>query len=213
MHFLLIDDHPFMREGVAAALRELQADAQLRHAVDGTQGLEWAEQAAATGAGFAAALVDLNLPGTSGLQVVESLRRRLPTLPVLVLSGSESPADVRQAMAAGASGYCPKSSSYTALVNALRLVMAGQIYLPPLMLHAAASEQHRDVADLTGALTRRQLEVLSLVANGEPNKSVARRLGLEEQTVKGHLSAIFKALGTVNRVQAIQAARAAGLLP
>lgn len=212
MQFLLIDDHPFMREGVAAALRELHADAQLRHAIDGPQGLEWAEQAAAAGAGFAAALVDLHLPGTSGLQVVEALRLRHPSLPLLVLSGSESPADVRQALAAGATGYCPKSSSYVTLVNALRLVMAGQVYLPPLMLHAAPPEHQLDAAALTGALTRRQLEVLSLVANGEPNKSVARLLGLEEQTVKGHLSAIFKALGTVNRVQAIQAARAAGLL-
>lgn len=213
MDFLLIDDHPFMREGVAAALRELHADAQLRHAIDGPQGLEWAEQAAAAGAGFAAALVDLHLPGVSGLQVVESLRRHHPTLPLLVLSGSESPADVRQALAAGATGYCPKTSGYATLVNALRLVMAGQVYLPPLMLHAAPPEQPHDAAALAGALTPRQVEVLRLVANGEPNKSVARRLGLEEQTVKGHLSAIFKALGTVNRVQAIQAARAAGLLP
>jgi DNA-binding NarL/FixJ family response regulator len=68
-------------------------------------------------------------------------------------------------------------------------------------------------ADASGTLTERQLEVLRLVGNGEPNKSVARLLGLEEQTVKGHLTAIFKALGTVNRVQAIQAARAAGMLP
>ena len=210
MEFLLVDDHPYMREGVAAALRELHVDAQLRHASAGAQALEWADQQAAAGMGFAAALVDLNLPGMSGLQVVESLRLRHPTLPVLMLSASESPADVRQAMAAGAAGYCPKSASYTTLVNALRLVMAGQVYLPPLMLNAAPPWPS---ADTSSTLTERQLEVLRLVGSGEPNKSVARRLGLEEQTVKGHLTAIFKALGTVNRVQAIQAARAAGLLP
>jgi DNA-binding NarL/FixJ family response regulator len=91
----------------------------------------------------------------------------------------------------------------------VRVVLSGEVYLPPLMLNA---ESVPAPLDSDTGMTARQLEVLHMLCEGRPNKDIARRLAMQEKTVKGHVTAIFRALGVVNRVQAVAAARAAGLI-
>jgi DNA-binding NarL/FixJ family response regulator len=203
MKFLIIDDHPMLRQGVAAVLRDLEAGVTVLEADDGAAGLALAVQHA----DLACALVDLRLIGLSGLDTVAGLHRAHPALPLIMLSASEDPADVRAALAAGARGYCPKSAGHATMLAAVRLVLSGEIYVPPLMASATPA-----LAEAPASLTGRQLEVLRLVCEGRPNKDIARQLGMQEKTVKTHVTAIFRALGVVNRAQAVIAARKAGLL-
>ncbi len=203
MKFLIIDDHPMLRQGVAAVLRDLEPGVTVLEAPDGATGLALA----AAHAGLDAVLLDLQLTGLSGMDTLARLAAAHSDLPVVMLSASEDPAAVRAALAAGARGYCPKSASHATMQAAVRLVLAGEIYVPPLMAGAAPSAPRGD-ADLTA----RQREVLRLVCDGQPNKQIAHTLGMQEKTVKTHVTAIFRALKVINRAQAVIAARKAGLI-
>lgn len=202
MKLIVIDDHPVVREGVATVLRQLEGAPEVLEAADGEQGLALLAQHA----DVRGVLVDLRMAGLAGLPTLARLRALRPELPVMVISASEDPADVRRAMAAGASGYIPKSAGRSTLLAAVRLVLAGERYVPPLLLAPEAAEP---AASLNG-LTPRQLEVLGLLCQGHANREIGLALGMHEKTVKAHVGALFKALGVVNRSQAIEAARAAG---
>lgn len=193
------------REGLASVLRQWPAVDEVLQASDGEQALALV----AAQPELAAVIVDLRMAGTGGLVVVAQVRRLRHDLPVMVLSSSEEPDDVRRALAAGARGYCPKSAAPATLLAALQLVLAGQVYLPPLMAVAPAAPAA--TADGSG-LTPRQREVLQQLCLGQTNKQIARVLDMQEKTVKGHVSAIFKALNVVHRLQAVEAARNAGLV-
>ncbi len=206
MKILLVDDHPMFREGVASVLRSGAEALDVLQAVDGQDALrQLAEQA-----DVSAVLLDLRMDGMAGMATLEQLRRHHPDLPSLVLSSSEEPEDVRRALRAGARGYCPKSAHPATLLAALRLVMGGEMYVPPFM--ALATEEPGDEPVDAGGLTPRQHAVLQELGQGKSNKEIARALGLQEKTVKGHVSAIFRCLGVVHRLQAVEAARRAGLI-
>lgn len=206
MKILLVDDHPMFREGVASVLRGGVNALDVLQATDGQDALRQLE----AHADVSAVLLDLRMDGMAGMATLEQLRRHHPDLPSLVLSSSEEPEDVRRALRAGARGYCPKSSHPATLLAALRLVMAGEIYVPPFMALAADAPAH--APDDPSGLTARQREVLQELGLGKSNKEIARALGMQEKTVKGHVSAIFKTLNVVHRLQAVEAARSAGLI-
>lgn len=208
MKFLVVDDHPMLREGVAAVLRQFDADALVLQAADGEQGLALA----AAHPDLVAAWVDLRMAGLAGLTTVALLHERYPSLPVIVLSSSEDPQDVRRALRAGARGYCAKSSGTGTLLAALRLVLAGEVYVPPFVVEDDGGDDAPASAPGAAGLTPRQLEVLRLLCEGRTNKDIARQLAMQEKTVKGHVSAIFRALKVVHRLQAVQAARDAGIV-
>ncbi len=202
MKFLIVDDHAVVRTGVAAMLAAEAGDAVLFEAANATAALELA----ALHTDLDLVLLDLMLPGSAGIRTLESFGERHPELPVLVLSSSEAPADARAVLAAGALGFVPKSASPTTLLAAVRMVLAGEIYVPPLLLKPPP-----DQACPVG-LTERQRDVLLLLAQGAGNKAIAHRLGLSEKTVKVHVTAILRALRVSNRAQAVLAATAAALL-
>jgi DNA-binding NarL/FixJ family response regulator len=210
MKLLIVDDHAILREGLAAMLRQAGPDTQVLQASDGAEGLRLAEAEPDLDAVF----LDLEMPGGGGMSAIPEFGRRRPEVPVIVLSSSEDPRDVRRALALGALGYVPKSSPPKTLLSALQLVLSGNIYVPPLMLDpGAAAPQVSGAGAANGceALTERQLEVLRQVGKGLSNKEIARELGLSEKTVKAHVTAIFKTLNVVNRTQAASAARLANL--
>lgn len=207
MKFLVIDDHPMFREGLASVLRQLPDGVTVVQASDGAQALPSVD----AHPDLTLVFVDLRMTTTGGIAVVQQLKRLHPALPVIVLSSSEDPDDVRRALAAGARGYCPKSSPPATLVAALRLVLAGELYVPPFMALAGAAAPLTSAPDASG-LTARQREVLEQLCLGHANKVIARALGMQEKTVKGHVSAIFKVLGVVHRMQAVEVARNAGLM-
>jgi two-component system nitrate/nitrite response regulator NarL len=125
------------------------------------------------------------------------------------------PGDVRKALANGALGYVPKSATQHVLLSAIKLVMNGDLYVPPLVLSknsGANSQLSAPTKDREKLLTPRQIEVLLLLCEGDPNKTIAAKLNLSEKTVKAHISLIFKALNVTNRMQASKVAREAKLI-
>jgi DNA-binding NarL/FixJ family response regulator len=207
---LLIDDHALFREGLKFLLRSLDAALEVHEAGNCAKALEYA-----AAGGYELVLLDLKMPGVAGLDALAALREALPDSPLVVLSGEDGPGLVRAAIERGAMGFIPKSSTPEVLVQALRLVLARGVYLPPMVLDAApdplpASEATTGQAVLPG-LTPRQMDILRFVIQGKPNKIIARELDISEGTVKSHLSSVLHALGTRNRTEAVYAAAKLGL--
>jgi len=148
--------------------------------------------------------MDLVMPGLCGEPAIREFARRHPDLPIIVLSSSENPSDVRRVLNAGASGYIPKSATAQTVVSALTLVLSGNIYVPPLLVSAAtrAAESATSGPRSLSALTDRQVDVLKYLRDGLSNKEISASLGIAEKTVKVHIAAIFKTLNVVNRTQA-----------
>jgi two-component system, NarL family, nitrate/nitrite response regulator NarL len=197
---LIIDDHPLFRDGLAALLRQASMENLVTPASSTEDALILADEQ-----DFDAVFMDLVMPGLCGEAAVREFARRHPDLPVIVLSSSESASDVRRVLNAGASGYIPKSATAQTVVSALRLVLSGNIYVPPLLLAAASQATDRHAPDgprSVSQLTDRQIDVLRYLKDGLSNKEISANLGIAEKTVKVHIAAIFKTLNVVNRTQA-----------
>lgn len=203
MKTLLADDHPLMREGVRQVLSQLEPPVEIVDAHDYPSLFAQTAQHA----DLDLALVDLNMPGFVGMRGIAQFRSRFPEIPLVVLSASESPHDVRSALEAGALGYIPKSAPAPVMLAALRQVLAGDLYVPDCLGHApsvAAETGAADLGPLKGlGLTARQIEVAGLLAQGHANKTIGTLLSMSESTVKVHNTEIFKALGVSNRTEAV----------
>jgi DNA-binding NarL/FixJ family response regulator len=210
MKFLIIDDHAVLRTGMTALLLQARPNDVVVEACDAREGL----QVAGTHPDLDAVFLDLEMPGIHGIPVIEEFGRQHPQLPIIVLSSTEDPADVRRALAAGALGYIPKSMSSKNLLSALQLVLEGCVYVPPLVLNDAPAENAAPAHPPAPAarLTERQIDVLRLIEGGLSNKEIGAALNLSEKTVKVHVTAIFRALNVLTRTQAARAAREAGLV-
>jgi two-component system nitrate/nitrite response regulator NarL len=210
MKLLIIDDHPVLRDGLASLLRQVGPDTVIVEAPDAHEGILLAERQT----DLDLVILDLTMPGMPGFEALSELGRKRPDLPVIVLSSSEDPKDVRKALSSGALGYVPKSASQHVLLSAIRLVLNGDLYIPPLVLEQIARDGPANVAKggNPSLLTARQVEVLTLISEGNPNKTIATKLALSEKTVKAHITAIFRALNVVNRTQAAAAAREARII-
>ena len=213
MRALVVDDHPLIQEAVSNVLRQIDARIDIDVASDCERGLEIAGR----GAELGLVLLDLNLPGLSGIAAVKAWRTRFPGVPVIVLSATSDQQTVLAALGAGAAGFIPKSSSNEVMLSAVRLVQAGGKYLPSEALVRSGAmgvvpRSRRNASTLESlGLTGRQIDVLRLIANGASNKVICRQLGLAERTVKGHITAVFRALKVSSRTQAAIAATKLGL--
>ncbi|KQY89285.1 MULTISPECIES: response regulator transcription factor [Roseateles] len=219
MKILLIDDHPLFREGVALLLKPLVEDLQTWEAGS----CEEAFALLAQRGGADLVMIDLGLPGLSGLEGLARLRSDHPEVPVVVMSSADDKDTVLAALDAGAMGFIPKSSTSQVMLGALRLILAHGIYLPPSAFlggrappaaerTAAAPPspaRERRPADL--GLTPRQADVLHLLLQGKPAKLIGRQLNLSLSTVKAHTSAVLRALNVTTRTQAVLAASRMGL--
>jgi len=155
-------------------------------------------------------LLDLQMPGMSEVEGFLAIRRAYPTLPVVIVSGVNDPQIIRTLLDGGARGYIPKFTGSEQLMDALRRVLNGEIYVPD----AVFLPQSQPAGNGESApLTSRQLQILPLLAEGMPNKRIADALGLTEGTVKQHLKDLFRRLHANNRTQAVREARRLGLLP
>jgi len=206
---LIADDHALFREGLRYVLAGLGDDVvEIFEAKDGAEALALV----AAHPDLDLILLDLAMPGMDGIAGLRALRARNPSMPVVILSGSEEPADIRLALDRGAMGFIPKSSTSAVMLSALRLVLAGGVYLPAAFLERSrASASKGPIVSATPTLenlglTARQYDVLRLLGQGKSNKEIARALDLAEGTVKLHVSAVLRALDAVNRTQAVVAA-------
>lgn len=213
MKFLIVDDHPLVREALASVLAQLRPGSQIVQAASGAA----ARAALQDGEAVDLVLLDLRLPDGSGLALLPTIAAQHIGTAVVVLSGDLDRETVQQALAAGAVGCIPKTEPRDVLAGALALVLAGGIYVPPLALQAmpvvappwsTPSTTSRAGTQPTPAdlgLTGRQLDVLALLMQGKNNKLICRALGLAEPTVKNHVSAILRALGVDSRTEAVLA--------
>lgn len=207
MKVLVADDHPMVRDALARTLRLLDAQPTTVFEAGDYPGIERVllEERPPL------AIVDLNMPGMDGVSGLSRLRAAFPEVTLVVASGVEEPETIRRILAAGVSGFLPKSEAPEVLLQALRLVLSGGVYMPRQALadlqKGALPEQKAGV----GELTPRQCDVLRQLMQGQPNKTIARHLGLTEGTVKIHIAAILRVLNARNRTEAVLRARSMGL--
>jgi DNA-binding NarL/FixJ family response regulator len=220
MKILLVDDHALFREGLALLIRPLIESGDVYEAGS----CEQASEVLARHADVDLVLMDLGLPGMSGLEGIAWLHDMLPGTPVVALSSADDRDTVLRALDAGAMGFIPKSSSAAVMLGALRLVLASGIYLPPAVfltggrpapaLPVTASpvpmrtafSVERGVSPEDLSLTPRQAQVLDLLLQGKSAKLICRDLGLAPGTVKSHTTAVLRALNVTTRAQAVVAA-------
>lgn len=218
MNVLIVDDHALFRRGLSLILAELFDGASISEAGNADEAIELV---ARENAQFDLVLIDLVMPGMNGLEGIGLLREHLGDTPVVVVSSSEDIADIRSALDRGARGYVLKSSAAEVLGHALPLILAGEVFVPAVALRggeilASRSTEAGGRAHPVGrneqAMSPRQIEVLKLLARGQPNKEIARNLGMPESTVKVHVKAILQKLGAKNRTQAAIAAMQQGYI-
>lgn len=200
MGVLVVDDHPIMRLGVAAIINA-QTDMKVcAQAGSGEEAVRLFKKQRPD-----VTLMDLRLPGMSGLDALRAIRQEDPRAKCVVLTTYEGDEDIHQALVAGALGYIIKGMSHETLVDALRRAHAGTRFLPPPVA--------RSLADRTpnSDLSPREREVLSLMVHGNSNKEIASALGITEATVKCHVSVILMRLEVNDRTQAVIAALQRGL--
>lgn len=211
MRILLADDHPLFREGVKPVLEKLDPDAEIIEAVDFPSTFE----AMRHGGEMDLALLDLYMPGMSGIDGVIRFRAMFPDIPLVILSASEQLDDMQKPLAAGALGYISKSSSSDMILGALRRVLAGGVYTPPSLLDGDDDEAAAAAAAAVGkrypALSGRQIEVLRHLAKGSSNRQIGEALDVTEGTIKLHVAAIFRILKVNNRTEAVLVAQKMGL--
>ena len=194
LKILVVDDHALVREGLMQTLHQLEGEVACVGAQDADAAMQELQ-----GDDYDLVLLDLMLPGINGMAFLGVLRKRFPSLPVVILSALDDPDTVARAMRQGASGFVPKYSSSEDLLDALRQVLSGVVFLPQQLQE---SHSGRSLAERYG-ITAGQMRVLELLGQGKTNREIADLLGLTEGTVKIHVSAIFKALKVSNRGQAL----------
>lgn len=193
---LVVDDHAIVRGGLMSLLRTTDDLEVVGEAESGEEAVRLAAELVPD-----LVLMDLSMPGVDGVDATSRIRAHDPTIRVLVLTSFGDRSWIMQAVEAGADGYLLKHSEPEVILSGIREVLRGGSPLDPRAARAVLS--NRQVEAKSGVeLTAREEEVLQMVTDGLPNKSIARRLGISERTVKAHLTHIFQRVGVSDRTQA-----------
>ena len=188
---LVVDDHSVVREGIRHVLEGAEGFRVVAEAANGADALERAESERPD-----VVLLDLTMPGLSGLEVVRLLRQRLPDTRILILSVHDDREYVLESVRVGAHGYLRKDSSPADIRRAIRVVPAGDSFFsPPAARHLAAAVQSQTSIDPLGTLTTRERDVLTRVARGCTNREAAAELGISVRTVETYRDSLMRKLG------------------
>jgi DNA-binding NarL/FixJ family response regulator len=204
IRMIIVDDHPVVRDGLRGIFAGDDAFEVVGEAADGPEALVVAMHTAPD-----VVLMDLRMPKMSGAEVIRRLREQTPGLHILVLTTFDDDADVLPAMEQGATGYLLKDTPRADLRRAVRAAARGETVLSPSV---AGVLSNRARTSGQGTLSRRELEVLGLVARGATNREIAAKLFITEATVKTHLLHIFAKLDVNDRAAAVATAYETGLL-
>lgn len=218
MKIILADDHALFRDAITHYIQSAEPEADMIL----TRDFSGVLTALAEDDGVDLILLDLRMPGMDGLKGLEILKKNYPSIPVALMSGQAEKADVREAMALGASGYFPKTLSGKNMLQAIYKVLQGELFLPMEYHTDTIMPSHFDDGDFPVIkrlpsipadikLTRREKEVLEYLLRGVPNKDIAESLNLKVVTVKLHVRGICRKLGVKNRTQAALLAQQGGL--
>lgn len=214
LQVLLADDHALFRDGMRYVLQQLSDEVTIIDAGNFADALALAT----ANPSLDLALLDLNMPGSDGVTSIRIFHQRFPGIPLVVVSGSDQRTDIEWVMEYGAMGFISKMSSGKIMVNALRMVLDGGIYLPPQLLAQSMAalgynDPSRGASQVnTHGLTKRQLEALQHLAAGLSNKEISAKMNLAEGTVKVHVAAAYQVLQVNSRLDAVVKARNLGLI-
>ncbi|MGG4775938.1 response regulator transcription factor [Alcaligenaceae bacterium 429] len=205
IRILLIDDHSLFRSGVKLLLMRQDDFEVVGEAADGAEGLK-----RATSLKPDVILLDLNMPGLSGLDTLQLLVQELPDCAVIILTVSEEAAELAQALSYGARGYLLKNMDVEALTSAIRKAAAGEPVIDNQMTvklveqfrqHGTNVASNKERDEQQSRLTQREREIMQCLVRGDSNKAIARELNVAESTVKIHVQNILKKLDLTSRVQ------------
>mgnify|MGYP003428783470 FL=1 len=198
--FIVADDHPLFRGAIKETLRSIDEKVVILEAGD----FEAAKKLVADTPDIDLVLLDLTMPGTSGLSGLVTLRAMQAAVPVVIVSASDDPATIRRALELGASGYIKKSSGIDEIRDAVNTVLAGGISAPRnIDLGPESDPDVKDLIQRIQTLTPQQARVLGMLAEGLLNKQIAYELGVSEATIKAHVSAVLQKLDVDSRTQAV----------
>lgn len=202
-NILVADDHPLFREAIAGIISTSFYGSKINQ----TENIESTLQFAQCHDDLDLILLDLNMPGMSGLQGLLTLRNEYPTIPVVIISAERDKQTILQTLSYGAVGFIAKSSDKANIVKALESVFSGNVYLPADIMRLPQVEKPKNefavLPEKISTLTRRELTVLNNLVQGQANKQIAFNLHISEATVKSHVSSILKKLGAANRVKVV----------
>lgn len=201
--FLIVEDHPLFREALESAVCIANPEAEILQATSIDEALD----VLASTHAIDLILLDLSMPGTTGLSGVIRIRKAFPKNPVVIVSGFEDKEIIRSVLSLGVSGYIPKSTSKRELADSIREVLRGSVYLPKRLLDVARTRRPKpdnlELLKRLHDLTPQQLRVLDMVRRGLQNKQIAYELKICETTVKVHVSEILRKLNVLSRTNAI----------
>lgn len=199
--FLIADDHPLFRDALTVALQKSFPDVEILTAdsVDSVKNVITQQGEPDL------LLLDLNMPGSEGFFGLIHLREQFPSVPVVVISAVDDTSVVQRSLSYGASGYIPKSCPADQLVDGLKAIIDGDVWVPESLRAdmGQLSEEEKNFAERVAMLTDQQFRVLMHLTEGRLNKQIAYDLNISEATVKAHITAIFRKLGVQNRTQAV----------
>ncbi|MBL4801918.1 MAG: response regulator transcription factor [Emcibacter sp.] len=203
MNILLVDDHILFRDGLKLVLEQIGDDVDISECGTCSDAYEIIKASE----GFDLILLDVDLPVISGMEGLEEFRKLDPSAPIVFLSGSDDRKLIKKALEMGVMGYIPKTLSSEIMIHALQLILKGSRYVPDNILEGADDLTKPEII-----LTTRQSEILNLLSQGKANKEIAKILGIADNTVRVHISAIFQVLKVNNRTEAAFAALQEGLI-
>lgn len=208
---IIADDHPLFRAALRQAVNLAIPDVQVIEA----DSLAALQETVDTHPDADLVLLDLHMPGTSGFTGLVFLRGRNRGMPVVIVSGSESPKVMRRAIDYGASGFIPKSASLEVISEAIKAVLEGELWLPEGLPDSgeAVSDEEAEFAKKLASLTPQQFRVLMMLNEGLLNKQIAYELNVSEATIKAHVTAILRKLKVHSRTQAVIEAGRLGVEP
>ena len=214
IRILIVDDHMLFRSGIKLALQRHEGFEVVGEAGDGLEGIKRAKQLKPD-----VVLLDLHMPGTSGLEALRVLVEDVPETQVVMLTVSEDAEDLLETLRAGARGYLLKNIDTEFLLESIRRAAHGESVMSPQMAHKLADSlrapprESTAVTDINpGKLSPREREIIVMLAHGASNKEIARVLNLSESTIKIHVQGILRKLNIAKRVQAAVYAVAHGLI-
>jgi len=208
MKVLIADDHALFRDGLSLSLEKLDSSATILQASNFAQALKILDSEQK----FDLIIVDLEMQDMAWEEWLDAVKAKAGDARIVVISASENIHNIRESLERGVSGYISKRADSKILTNALKLILDGGTYIPPMMLGKNLNSPENTTKGRGRNLTNRQFQVLELVAQGMSNKQIAYEMGVSEATVKLHINALLRSIGATNRTQAVVTAQKMGII-